>query len=413
MKTGLLLSQSSHKLLPNLVLASCFLSAGPMVQAQIQEQSIDENTNKTQEQTLKEMQERINFLEQTLDERLNAIADVIDNKETETRAKNNISIGGYGEMHYNNLDVNGEEDTRELDFHRMVLFFGHEFNSRARFFTEFEVEHIIAGDGSRGAVELEQAYVEIDLKSNLHLQTGAILMPIGIINETHEPTTFYGVERPIVETTVIPTTWWSGGVQLKHYLSNGIRYNVMISEGLKTDDPNSDLSADPFDLKAGKQKTSFADAFDLAVTAGITYVGIPGIELAAYTQYQPDLDQSAEESYADSASLLGGHVIYNYKNLTTRALYTRWDLTGDEAKAAGRDVQDGGYLEVSWKINDQWGIFVRESSWSLEADVQSRQTDLGFNYYPLADVVFKFDIQQQNADAGNIDGFNVGFGYQF
>ena len=97
------------------------------------------------------------------DERLNAIADVIDNKETETRAKNNISIGGYGEMHYNNLDVNGEEDTRELDFHRMVLFFGHEFNSRARFFTEFEVEHIIAGDGSRGAVELEHdVFVDVE-----------------------------------------------------------------------------------------------------------------------------------------------------------------------------------------------------------------------------------------------------------
>ena len=134
MKKRLLLSQSSQKFLPHLVLASCFLSAGSIVQAQIQEQSVDENTNKTQEQILKEMQERINFLEQTLDERLNAIADVIDNKETETRAKNNISIGGYGEMHYNNLDVNGEEDIRELDFHRMVLFFGHEFNRRARFF---------------------------------------------------------------------------------------------------------------------------------------------------------------------------------------------------------------------------------------------------------------------------------------
>lgn len=408
MKTRFLLSQSRHTLLSRIVLASCFLSVGTIAQAQ----NVEENTDKSEDKTLQEMQERINFLEQTLDERLNSIADVIDSKETETRAKNNISIGGYGEMHYNNLDADGE-DTRELDFHRMVLFFGHEFNSRARFFTEFEIEHIIAGDGSRGAVELEQAYVEIDLKSNLHLQTGAMLMPIGIINETHEPTTFYGVERPIVETTVIPTTWWSGGVQLKHYLSNGIRYNVMVSEGLKTDDPSSDLTADPFDLKAGKQKTSFADAFDFAVTASITYVGIPGIELAAYTQYQPDLDQSAEESYADSASLLGGHVIYNYKNLTTRALYTRWDLAGDEAKAAGRDVQDGGYLEVSWKINDQWGIFVRESSWSLEADVQSRQTDLGFNFYPLDDVVFKFDIQQQNADAGNIDGFNIGFGYQF
>ena len=45
-------------------------------------------------------------------------------------------IGGYGELHYNNLEgEGGASDLDRLDFHRFVLFFGHEFNDRIRFFS--------------------------------------------------------------------------------------------------------------------------------------------------------------------------------------------------------------------------------------------------------------------------------------
>lgn len=362
----------------------------------------------TDQETIRALQQQV----QELSEQLNSLADVVEEKQETSSAKKQVHIGGYGELHYANTDINGT-DHRELDFHRMVLFFGYDFNDKARFVTEFEVEHIIASGGSRGAVELEQAYVEMDLRPNMHLQTGAMLMPIGIINETHEPPTFYGVERPIVETTIIPTTWWSTGMNFIHKLDNGIRYDIMIHEGLKTDDPSVNSTNDPFDLKAGKQKGSFASAFDLAVTGRIRYTGVPGLELAGYAQYQPDLDQSAAESYAEGATLLGGHVIYQWKDVTTKALYAHWDLDGDQAKAAGKDVQDGGYVELSWKPVPKWGVFARQSNWSQEADVDASQTDVGFNYWPYEDIVFKADYQMQNDDAGNEDGFHLGFGYQF
>ena len=166
-------------------------------------------------------------------------------------------------------------------------------------------------------------------------------------------------------------------------------------------------------FKAGKQKTSNADVFDLATTARIKYTGVPGLELAAYAQYQPDLDQSAETSYAESATLLGGHFVYAVADVTVKGLYARWDLEGDDAKDAGKDVQDGGYLEVSWKAMDQLGVFVRQSNWSLEKDVDAAQTDFGLSYFVHPDVVFKADYQLQNDDAGNADGFNLGMGYQF
>ena len=123
-----------------------------------------------------------------------------------SKANSKTVIGGYGELHYNNI-----EDTESIDFHRFVLFFGHEFTESIRFFSEFELEHALSGDGKPGEVELEQAYIEMDLTESTTLKTGLFLVPVGIINETHEPPTFYGVERNPVEKNIIPATWWEAG----------------------------------------------------------------------------------------------------------------------------------------------------------------------------------------------------------
>lgn len=355
---------------------------------------------------IQQLEERISELESTL----NAVADSMESQPASGASK--LHLGGYGEVHYNHLDADGT-DERTLDVHRVVLFVGYDFSDRVRLVTEIEVEHAVSGSDARGEVEIEQAYIEMDLKDNMHLRTGMILTPVGIINETHEPPTFYGVERPVIESTIIPTTWYVTGASFNHQFSNGLSYDVMVSEGLKTDDPTSDPLADPFYLKGGKQKGSLADAYDLAVTGRVVYRGISGLEAAAYAQYQPDLDQSAEISYADSATLSGGHLIYQWQAFTAKALYARWDLAGDDAKAAGKDVQDGGYLEASWKPTDKWGVFVRQSAWSQVTEQDAQQTDFGFNYWPVPDVVFKADYQLQNDDAGNTNGFNLGVGWQF
>lgn len=365
-----------------------------------------------EDQELVELKQRIEKLEAELNEKVEVLAEAVESKAANQSAKTPVHIGGYGEMHYAALDADGE-DIRELDFHRMVLFFGYSFSERIRFVTEFEIEHIIASSSSRGAVELEQVYVETDLKDNMHLQTGVMLMPVGIINETHEPPTFYGVERPVVETTIIPTTWWSGGVNFIHKMDNGIRYDIMLSEGLKTEDPSTDVNAEPFNLKSGKQKASFADAFDPAVTGRVTYSGISGLQLSAWAQYQPDLDQSAEDSYADAATLLGGHVIYTLGDFTGRALYARWDLAGDEAADAGKDLQDGAYMELAWRPLERWGFFARHSVWSLEENMDAAQSDFGASFFQHPNIVYKVHYQLQNDDAGNADGVSLGFGYHF
>jgi hypothetical protein len=367
--------------------------------------------------TRAELEQKINELESLLDERLGLLADSIDSSEQVP--KNRVHIGGYGEMHYNSLTAN-DEDKRQLDLHRMVLFFGYDFSDNVRFVSEFEVEHtLVSGGSEHGAVEIEQAYIELDVFNEAQFRTGVMLMPIGIVNETHEPPTFYGTERPIIETTIIPSTWYSAGISLSKTFDNGLSYDVLLTEGLKTEDPTTSDDADPFYLKGGKQKASYSDAFDLAVTGRLRYRGITGLELATYGQYQPDLDQSAEESYADSATLLGGHAIYQFGTLTATALFARWDVAGDAAKAAGKEVQQGGYVELSHRQSEKWGVFARHSAWSEQEDDSATQTDFGVNYYPHPDVVFKADYQLQNDDAesrediNSGDGFNLGMGYQF
>ena len=205
----------------------------------------------------------------------------------------NTVIGSYGEMHYNNLENQADgSDKSAMDFHRFVLFFGHQFTDSVRFFSELEVEHSIAGDGKVGEVELEQAFIEWDYSPEQKLTAGLFLLPVGILNETHEPETFYGVERNNVEKNIVPATWWEGGASLSGEITQGWSYNVAVTTGLF-------LKGGKYKVRDGRQKVGKANAEDLAYTGRIKYTGSAGLELGLTFQYQSDLLQSMTVSGAD------------------------------------------------------------------------------------------------------------------
>jgi len=321
------------------------------------------------------------------------------------------TIGGYGELHYNNLDgKNGASDKKEVDFHRFVLFFGHEFTDNLRFFSELELEHSISGDDQNGEVELEQAYIEYDINQQHRVKGGLFLTPVGIINETHEPPTFYGTERNPVEKNIIPATWWEAGVMFSGEIAEGFSYDVAATSGLNT-------SGSSYKVRSGRQKVSKAEAEDYAYTGRIKWTGIPGLELAATVQYQEDITQSNDPT-AGSATLFETHAVFERGNFGLRALYATWDLEGSGPKASGADEQTGWYIEPSYQISKHFGVFARYNEWDNAAgsssDTEYEQIDLGVNWWPHQDVVVKVDYQDQDAPAGKEqDGFNVGLGYQF
>jgi len=332
-------------------------------------------------------------------------------EENSTDSTSATRVGGYGELHYNNLSNGNGMDKKEIDLHRFVLFINHDFNDKIRFFSEVEIEHATLEDtddgSSTGAVAIEQAFVQFDLGAQTKANAGVLLVPAGIINETHEPNTFYGVERNPIETMIIPTTWREGGAMLSGFYNSGMSYDIVIHSGLD----------DGTNIRGGRQKVSNANANNLASTARIKYTGISGLTISGTAQYQDDMTQDTSDEIG-SATLLETHVRWNVADLTLTGLYARWDIDVDDSAVQediDKEVQTGAYVEASYKINPKFGVFVRQNQWDNggTGDTKETQTDVGFNYWPHENVVLKADYQSQNDVAGNFDGFNLGVGYQF
>jgi len=327
-------------------------------------------------------------------------------------------IGGYGEVHYNSIDADdSSNDYKEIDFHRFVLFLGHEFSPRMRFFSEVELEHSIAADGEPGEVELEQAYVDFGLSDNLSAKAGLFLLPLGLINETHEPPTFYGVERNAVESDIIPATWWEAGAALSGHHASGLSWDFAAHSGLAM----TTTGDNAFRVRSGRQKVAEASAENLAYTARLRYSGIPGLELAAGYQYQSDASQVSGDGL-DDGQLLTANFVYGNGAFTLKGLYAHWNFSGAGVEAAGADKQSGWYLEPSYRFmstRGDWGVYARyQSVDAARAQDQFTQNEVGLNYWPMDKIVIKLDYRQRDhdlpAEAGrDFDGFDLGLGYQF
>lgn len=322
------------------------------------------------------------------------------------------SLGGYGELHYNNI----KDGRDEIDFHRFVLFVNHEFNDRVRLFTELELEHALADDSGKGEVELEQAYIEFDISDKLQAKGGLFLVPVGILNETHEPPTFYGVERNNVENKIIPTTWWEAGAGINGRTDGGFSWDFAVHSGL-----NIDTNAGKFKIRDGRQKVARAAADDPAATARIRYTGVTGLDLAATVQYQADITQGTDAAGDAAARLLQAHAIYQAGETKLTAFYATWDIDNATFEAVGADEQTGYYVEASQKLNDKFGVYARHSEWDNaagdNADSAFDQQEVGVNYWPHENVVIKADIfvqdDQSTSESKDKEGFNLGIGYQF
>ncbi|HKK15692.1 MAG TPA: hypothetical protein VJ981_03230, partial [Gammaproteobacteria bacterium] len=326
------------------------------------------------------------------------------------------TIGGYGELHYNNLDdendaIGGNDNVDRVDFHRFVLYFGHEFTDRLRLFTELELEHALAGEGQPGEVELEQAWIEMDLTQTHRARAGLDILPIGIINPTHEPNTFYGVERNRVESEIIPATWWEAGAGFNGEVAPGWNYDLFAHSGLAV--PTTGGSA--FRPRSGRLKVANADDQDIAFTGRLRYTGMPGLEVGIAGQYQNDITGTAD-SLDIQATLLEGHIDYRHASgFGLRALYARWDMDDGPAgigpQAFNADTLDGWYVEPAYRFQlpgDMWGeagVFGRYENWDERNNIggshrfeEFSRWVAGINWWPHENVVLKFDYQDEDAD---------------
>lgn len=361
------------------------------------------------ERRLEKAEKRLSSNEAEVEAANEAIEIAAEAIEKDTIAASKTSIGGYGELHYNGLE--GDD---QIDFHRFVLFFGHEFTDNVRFFSELELEHSLAGDGAPGEVELEQSWVELDITQQHRLRIGLDILPVGIINPTHEPNTFYGVERPAVEANIIPSTWWEAGIGLNGELAPGWNYDAVFHSGLEVPVNGSGAGR----IRSGRQKVANANADHPAMTTRLRYTGSPGLELGGSLQYQSDITAGEEDI---SATLLEGHLDWKHRSgFGLRALYARWELDDPFTQAADQDdEQYGYYIEPAYRFPLRYGdlgIFVRWSDMEYTRDNRREEEylTLGLNYWPIENVAIKFDWTNVDREGGDApDSINLGMGYEF
>ncbi len=185
----------------------------------------------------------------------------------------NLTIGGYGEVHYNQILDKDIRHNGLLDVHRIVMFFGYNFSDRTHFMSEVEFEYT-------KELWVEQAFIQHKLNRYVNFQAGLLLVPMGIINQYHEPLLFNGVERPIIDNKIAPSTWREIGVALNgNYLPLSLKYQLMLVNGPASFDGTNGLMSGIRGIRDGRQKGSKSYISSPNFAGRIEYFGISGLNL--------------------------------------------------------------------------------------------------------------------------------------
>ena len=352
--------------------------------------------------------------------------------QTVSAERPRTALSGYMDFHFNKPEF---EDAR-LDFHRFVLLFAHSFSDRIRFIAELEVEHaLVEGLEEAGELELEQAYVDFLLSRAFNVRAGMMLMPIGIINERHEPPVYYGVERPFNDTVIIPSTWFEVGAGVHGELRGGWRYRAFVV---------SPLNAAEFDaeegIRGGRQKGSDTNIGRPGLTGRLEYVGLPGLTIGAsgWTghsgfEFRPRFDVPV--SLAEVDARYGRGRVDLRGQLSHVWIGNAGELNETLALGVGVNpniarVLRGFYLESGYRFisgpSGEVGAFLRYENFDTQHRMPGGHTPLpefdraawvvGATYWPDPDIAVKVDysiVRNRSTVIAAPNSFNIGLGWWF
>ncbi len=346
-----------------------------------------------------------------------------------------VSIAGYGEMlleNYADTNQGGSPTgkTTQFDYLRAILYAGYRFNDKFLFNSEIEVEHA-------KEIFVEFAYVDYQATENFGLRGGMLLVPMGLVNEFHEPTVFMGAERPVTENKVIPSTWRENGggfygafdrVSFRAYVLNGFNGSSFSSGG----------------LRGGRQKGGKAKSTSLAFTGRLDVTPTPGVFFGA-SFYTGDSGQGEivvdGTEYGIGTTIFDLHGQAQVRGLDLRGLFARASLSdaarlnqalGKSGSSGVGEGLQGAYIQLGYDLLSQvagaGGVGLTPYVRYEQVDTQARMpagferslsTDntyftFGIELKPVPGVVLKVDHAwvSNDADSG-VNQFNINLGYAF
>lgn len=360
------------------------------------------------------------------------------------RVKKGLSIGGYGEGTYRNFIDDAGTKKDNADLLRLVTYLGYKFNESILFNSEIEFEHAttdgIGGDkgDEEGEVSVEFAYLDFLFNEEINARVGLMLIPLGFVNEIHEPPFFHGVRRPEVEQVILPSTWRENGVgifgqmeaagklEYRTYLVNGLRASRFSDSG----------------IRGGRQQGNRASFEDVAWTGRVDYNldGIAGLLFggAFWIGNSGQDDIFAGEDPSVSTTLWDAHAQYRYRQLELRLLGA-WGTIDDTeilSTALEKTIAEeffGWYAEVAYDVlphivpatTHYLAPYFRYEALDTQASVPSgfaknESLDkvvytVGLSYKPYPDVVLKLDYRNFETDGAKptADEIAAGFGFAF
>lgn len=346
-------------------------------------------------------------------------------------------ITGYGELNYNRPSKNAS--AAQTDVRRAVIGIQHRFDDKTKLVSEFEWEHAVTSASDAGETALEQLYVEREFDNGLRAKAGLFLIPAGLLNASHEPTAYYGVERNFVETAIIPTTWREVGVGLSGDFAGGLSWDAGLTTGFdmtKWDAASADGRESP--LGSIHQEGQLAKSRNLSVHGALNWRGMPGLLIGGSVFTGNAGHKTAGFAAPDARiTIYDVHGRYTPGHWDLSAVYARGDIrnvdalnltfvgqstpvpssfAGWYAQAAYQLYKSGDYAFSPFVRYEQFNTARRypalPAGLGVPAATDEKVATIGASLRIGEGVVLKADYQKFGEDKTR-DRLNLGVGYSY
>ena len=374
----------------------------------------------------------------------------------------NISLWGYGEVYY--IRPTQRSADTQFDLARAVFGIGYRFNDDTRYNSEYEVEHGVSSASDVGEFEVEQFYLDHRINNSVSVESGLFLIPAGLLNESHEPDRFYGVQRNFVETLIVPSTWREGGVALHGDSEQGLRWSVGLTSGLDLSkwDFNPEtppyttaldmINSDSAPMQASHQELALANGQHLSQYLSLNYLGYPGLDIGGSLFTGDAVKSSPQVKDNPKVTLWELHGRWTPGKFDISTLYAHGTFSNTgEANAlnpgASRPLPaafEGYYAQLAYKVWEEGqrhlSLFGRAERYNMGTrfeglapgsgpipsgtialgdgstghwpQLSDSVFTVGANYYLTPSIVFKADVQRFSNNTV-FDRVDLGMGLSF